>query len=343
MGYSFNVGITGIGIYLPEKKVNKQDFIKEGIPESQIDAWGVYEHRVTEVDEAPSDMSVKAVKNLIKNTGVDPKEFDLIIDCAFVPDFPLPGNSHKIQYEIGATNAATIDIIPSSGGIIPQLILAKSLILSQEYNKILVSCSCKYSSVVDKTDWLSCVVTGDGAAAAIVSKVSKDKGILSSHMITRGEFYSKSGIKMKEPSVSQNNEMLCGSSEKKMLFYVNGAEFITKDQTHEKAGLDEFMLNSVPVCSKIALQKINLEYKDVDFWITHQNIKTLSEYWINAIGIKERANYYYSYNKYGNLYNVNLLANLMEAYQKSYIKENDIVVLSGLHVGFSTGAIVMKW
>ena len=338
----FNAGIVGLGTYLPEKRMTEQDFINAGVPKELIDKWGVYEHRVSEPDEMPSDMSIKAAKDLISNTGIDPYEIDLIIDCALVPDYILPGNSHRIQYELGAKNAVAFDIVPSNGGVIPQLVIAKSLVLSGMYEKILITCSSKISSVVDKTDWSSLVIGGDGAAAALISKVSKNKGFLSSNMITRGEFYLNSGIKLKMHSKSSKSKgTIYEDSNKRLLFFLDDLNVLAENSKNSNS--DEFYLNSVPMSSRLALEKVNLSLNDVNFWITHQNARTLSEQWIQSLGIKDKGNYYYSYYKYGNLFNVNLLVNLKEAIEKSYIKDEDVVVLSGVLVGLSAGSIVMKW
>ncbi|MCX7922139.1 MAG: 3-oxoacyl-ACP synthase III family protein [Clostridia bacterium] len=338
----FNAGIVALGKYLPEKRMTEEDFIKAGVPKESLDKWGVYEHRVSDINESPSDMSIKAARNLIESNNIDPKEIDLIIDCAFIPDYIHPGNSHRIQYELGANKAATIDIVPSSGGVVPQLIMAEALIKSQTYNNALITCSSKFTSVADKTDLFSLVLAGDGAAAALVSKTNKETGILSSNLITRGEFHSNSGIKMKKPLNSSNKGMVYEDDDSKLLFYIDNA-YIFSDNQDKEGTLDKFILNSVPLSSKIALEKINMSYDDVDFWITHQNVKVLREHWLEVVGAKAKGNYYYSADKYGNLYNVNLLVNLIEAAEKSYISESDIVVLGGLTSGYSTGTIVMKW
>ncbi len=337
----FNAGIVGIGVYLPEKRMTVQDFINAGVSKELIDKWGVYEHRVSEVDESPSDMSIKAARNLIVNTGIDPEEIDLIIDSAFIPDYILPGNSHRIQYELGAKNAVAFDIVPSNGGVIPQLVVAESLVLSNKYKNILLTCSNKVSSIIDNTDFSSVVIAGDGASAVLVSKVSNDRGILSSNMITRGEFHSNSGIKMKNFSNHGNNDLLYSNSNSKLVFFLRGLNALKDNEDNGIA--DEFYLHSVPTSSRIALEKVNLCYNDVDFWITHQASKGLCDQWVSLLGIKEKNNFYYSYEKYGNLLNSNLIVNLEEALEKRYIKDGDVVVLSGVLVGLSAGSVVMRW
>jgi len=338
----FNAGITGLGVYLPEKRMTEQDFINAGVPKEYIDMWGVYEHRVSEPDETPSDMSIKAAKDLIRNTGIDPKKIDLIIDSALVPDYVLPGNSHKIQFEIGAVNAGTIDIIPcGGGGAIPSLMIAKALIKTQEYNNVLITCSSKVTSVTDKTDWSTIVVPGDAAAAALVTRVDERNGILASKIITRGEFNSNAGIKVKETLRSKNKGMTYEDNSKKVLFFLNDLELDSSKCQESK--LDDFYSQSVCIASKFALEKLNMMIDDVDFWIIHQNIEAVCDTWTNKLGITHKNNYYFTNDKYGNLYNANLLVNLKEAVDKCLIKDNDIIVLTGSIVGFSTGSIVIKW
>jgi len=339
----FNVGIVGLGVYLPEKRMTEQDFIDAGVPKWQIDEWGVYEHRVSEPEESSSEMSIRAAKDLIQKTGIDPKEIDLIIDCALVPDYIHPSNSYKIQYEIGTVNAAAFDIAPSGGGAATQIMLAKALVETGEYSNVLLTCSSKFTAVADTNDWLSVVVGGDGAAAALISKVGLNKGILSSNIITLGEFYSNSGIKYKNQLNTNSRGMIYEVSNSKLLFFLNDATFISNVEDEERKRLDDFVFKSVPLSAQMALRRTGMTYDDVDFWITHQSATGLYKHWLKSVGVSTKGNYYYTNHKYGNLFMANLLVNLKEAVELSLIQDNDIIVLGGLVSGFSAGTVVIKW
>jgi len=91
-----------------------------------------------------------------------------------------------------------------------------------------------------------------------------------------------------------------------------------------------------------SLSKINLSLQDIDFFVTHQNINTLSGFWVNELKIPPEK-VHLTYSKYGNMTPANIFVNLDESIQAGKLKRDDIVVFAGQGAGFSVGSIVMKW
>ncbi len=85
----------------------------------------------------------------------------------------FPSTACLIQADLEAWNAGALDIQAACSGYIYGLSLAKAYIESGMYSCILVVASEKLSSFVDYKDRSTCVLFGDGAAAAVIS----NKGI----------------------------------------------------------------------------------------------------------------------------------------------------------------------
>lgn len=161
--------IIGLGSYLPKRVMTNQEL--EGMVDTS-DEWivsrtGMKERRIAKEDEFTSDMGYNAAKLAIY--GTSPEEIDLIIVATMTPDYPSPSTAALIQAKLGATKAAAFDVQAACTGFIYGLSVAKAYVESGMYKKVLLIASEKMSSVIDYKDRNTCVLFGDGAAAALVA------------------------------------------------------------------------------------------------------------------------------------------------------------------------------
>ena len=100
--------ITGVGGYVP-------DFVlTNALLEEMVDTndeWittrtGIKERRLLkEEGKGASYLGQKAVEDLIKKTGLNPTEIDLIIFASVTPDMPVAISGAYLATQIGAVNA----------------------------------------------------------------------------------------------------------------------------------------------------------------------------------------------------------------------------------------------
>ncbi|GAB4228631.1 MAG: ketoacyl-ACP synthase III [Chlamydiales bacterium] len=169
--------IVGTGTYLPKKVMTNHDF--EKIVETS-DEWiysrtGIKERRIAEQEENPSDMGAVAAQRALEDGGIDPKSVDLIITATMSPDFLCPSTANLIQHKIGASYAGAFDLGAACSGYLYGLSVAKAFIESGIYNTVLLVATEKMSSLLDYQDRKTCVLFGDGAAAAVIS--SQGRGL----------------------------------------------------------------------------------------------------------------------------------------------------------------------
>lgn len=141
-----------------------------------VSRTGMKERRVAHAEEFTSEMGAAAATRTLESIGLDPKEIDLIIVATMSPDYPAPSTAVLIQAKIQATNAAAFDIQAACSGYLYGLSMAKAYIESGTYRNILLIASEKMSALVDYQDRNTCVLFGDGAAAAVIS--NKGPGLL---------------------------------------------------------------------------------------------------------------------------------------------------------------------
>lgn len=163
--------IVGLGTYLPSQVLTNQDLEKmvETSNEWIVTRTGIQERRLADKDEYPSTMGAKAAKRALKAGSIHADQLDLIIVATMTPDYISPSTAALIQHQIGASKAVAFDIQAACTGFLYALSTAKAFVESGLYQTVLVVASEKMSSFVDFEDRNTCVLFGDGAAAAVVT------------------------------------------------------------------------------------------------------------------------------------------------------------------------------
>src|SRR2546426_4775389 len=125
-----NAGILGTGHSYPEGVLTNADL--EKIVDTSDD-WittrtGIKQRRKAAPDEYTSQFAVRASLEAIERAGIDVAEIDLILCATVTPDQILPSTACLIQAQLGAHNAAAMDIVAACSGFLYGLWLADSMI-----------------------------------------------------------------------------------------------------------------------------------------------------------------------------------------------------------------------
>ena len=110
--------------------------------------------------------------------GLNPADIDLLLCATVTPDQILPSTGCIIQAELGANNAAAMDVVAACSGFLYGLTLANTMIQTGQSQYALVIGAEILTQYVDYTDRQTCVLFGDGAGAAVLGPVDGDRGIL---------------------------------------------------------------------------------------------------------------------------------------------------------------------
>ena len=110
-----DVGIVGVGTYLPEKTMKAAEIagLTNGVwsEDAVINKLGIKQRYLPGPDDGTQEMGAKAALKCLENTGVDPKEIDVILCIGEEwKEYPLTTSACYIQDRIGATNAWGIDV-----------------------------------------------------------------------------------------------------------------------------------------------------------------------------------------------------------------------------------------
>lgn len=307
-----NVGILGIGRYVPEKVVTNHDL--EKIMETS-DEWirtrtGIAERRIADDTIDTSYMAVEASKKALEDAGISGEDIDLILVATVTPDRAFPAVACVIQEAIGAKHAAAMDLSAACAGFMYGMITAQQFIQTGTYKNVLVVGSDKLSKIVDWNDRNTAVLFGDGAGAVVMGAVSEGKGVLSFELGADG-----SGGK----HLYQDEYVM-----------MNGREVF------------KFAVRQLGDSCLRVLDKAGLTKEDVDFLVPHQaNIRIMES-------ARERLNLpqekmSMTIEKFGNTSASSIPIAMVEELQKGRIQDGDLIILVGFGGGLTWGAVALRW
>ncbi|MGM9945924.1 MAG: beta-ketoacyl-ACP synthase III [Lysinibacillus sp.] len=308
-----NAGIIGMGRYVPEKIIKNIDFEKTL---DTTDEWirsrtGIEARHVAAEDENTSHMAIQAAEKAIENAGITPNQIGLIVVATITPDRAFPSVACQLTEHFGIQCAA-MDVSAACSGFIYGLVTAKQFIETNSYEYVLVVGVEKLSKITDWNDRNTAVLFGDGACAAIVSKVSEGRGILSFELGADG-----SGGK----HLFLNDEN-CIS--------MNGREVF------------KFAVRQMGESAISVLEKAGLQKEDCDFLIPHQaNIRIMEAARERLDLPAEKMSK--TVHKYGNTSAASIGISLVEELENGKIKDDDVLVLVGFGGGLTWGAVTIRW
>lgn len=324
-----NVGILGLGVYLPKQRLTNQDL--ERMVDT-TDEWirtrtGIVERRIADVSEKTSDLATEAAKQALKDSHLTPDQIDLIIVATISPDSHFPSVSCRVQKNIGASKAAAFDLSAACSGFLFALTTAKQYVMSGMYRHVLIIAAEKISSLIDWKDRATCVLFGDGAGACVIGPVSSG-GIIADYMLAYGE----------------GGDLMQVVVEDKRSPFVPNQEIITKLPYVVMQGQELFKIavNSMADAVDQVLKKANLNKSDIAMIVPHQANDRI----ISAVAKKleiPKEQIFINIDKYGNMSAASISVALFEAVKSGAIRKGDKVVLVTFGAGLVAAANIIQF
>jgi 3-oxoacyl-[acyl-carrier-protein] synthase-3 len=183
--------IAGTGHFLPEKRLSNTDL--EKIVETN-DQWihertGIRWRRIAEDGVNTSDLALGASKLALEAAGMSAEDLDMILVATVSPDQPMPNTACVLQKKLGARDVMSVDISAACTGFVYGFSIADQFIRSGTYKNILVVGAEVLHRYVNYKDRETCILFGDGAGAAIVTRATEeqDSKVYSVHLHADGQ------------------------------------------------------------------------------------------------------------------------------------------------------------
>ena len=154
-----NAVITGVGGYVPEDVLTNEDISKlvDTTDEWIMTRVGIKERRILKGEGlGTSYMGIRAVKQLLEKTNVNPEEIEVILTATTTPDHHFPTTSSIIAYHTGCKNAMTFDLQGACAGFLYALETGSNYIRSGRYKKVVVVAGDKMTAITDYQDRSTC-------------------------------------------------------------------------------------------------------------------------------------------------------------------------------------------
>jgi 3-oxoacyl-[acyl-carrier-protein] synthase-3 len=325
----YKARIIGTGSHVPEKVLTNKDL--EAIVDTS-DEWiltrtGIKERHIASNGEATSDFAYLASLNAMEMAGTSPEEIDMIIVGTITPDMNTPSVACLVQDKIGAKRAAAFDVSAGCTSFLYALSIADNFIKNGSAEKILILGAETLSKITNYEDRGTCILFGDGAGAAILSREKGDRGILSTHLFSDGSY----GDLLYMPGGGSARPASHETLEKREHYLRMDGNKVFK-----------IAVKSLEEAALTALSHNNLTGDSIDLLISHQaNLRI-----IDAIGKRLKLpseKIFINIDRYGNTSSASVPIAIDEANRQNRLKENDIILLDAFGAGFTWGSAVLRW
>ncbi len=288
---------------------------------------GIKQRRKAAPCEYTSLFAVRAAKQAIERARIDPSDIDLLLCATVTPDQILPSTGCIIQAELGANNAAAMDVVAACSGFLYGVALANSMIETGQSRYALVIGAEILTQYVDYTDRQTCVLFGDGAGAAVMGPAEGNRGILGTKIKSDGRYeeqlFSPGGGTRKRPTA----ETLAAGDH---FFKMRGNE------------LFKVAVRSMAEISRSILESAGLETKDIDLFIPHQANQRITEAVADRLNV-DSSKVYSNIAVHGTTSSASIPSALADWVQSGKVKEGDIVMMTSFGGGVTWGGVLMRW
>jgi len=320
--------ITAVGKYLPDYVLTNAELetMVDTNDEWIVSRTGIKERRILKGEgKGSSFMAIRAAKNLLEKSNINPEEIDLVIVATATPDMQAASTSAYTATEIGATNAFSFDLISACSSFLFAMSTASSYIETGKYKKVLLIGSDKNSSMIDYTDRATCIIFGDGAGAVLFEPNSDGYGL-------QDEVLQTDGMGREFLQVAAGGSQLPASAET----VKNKKHFVFQDG---KTVFKYAVSKMAEVTEKI-LERNQLTKENVDWLAAHQANKRIIDATARRVNLDE-SQVMINIEKYGNTTSATLPL-LLNDYEKE-LKKGDKIIFAAFGGGFSWGAIYLTW
>ncbi|MCB9335424.1 MAG: ketoacyl-ACP synthase III [Flavobacteriales bacterium] len=343
--------INAISYFFPETSYNNtqiiEDYLKYSSPEdikdvtedSIFNQCGIRKRYAAEVEETAKELGNKSAKKFFDEWNVDPSTIDYIIFVSDALDYKGPTTACVMQYDLGLPETCgAIDVLHGCTGYIYGLSLAKALIFSGQCSNVLIVTADTPSKVVHPEDIDLRAIFSDAGATTLVSNQKID-GMLNYEISDfifgtdgKGEknlYVDRSATKnAADVKWLQQHEHIPGGLRRGRM-YMNSPQIFL------------FALRKVPVLIEQVLEKNNVKFEEIDYFVLHQANGQMLEFIRKRLKIPEEK-FIINIENIGNTVSATIPIALKEMIEKGIeLKKGNKILLGGFGIGYSWGATII--
>ena len=321
--------VRGWGMAVPEGRLTNAEL------EARVattDAWivertGIRERRIAEPDECTSTLATAAASEAIKHSGITPDDVDLLVLATATPDQPLPHTGAFVGDRLGL-RCGSFDLAAACAGFVYGLVVGNGM-LNAGCEHVLVVGADTLSRITDPADRATCILFGDGAGAAVLTRAEPGSG---SGLLAWDIGCDGSGASLLQIPAGGSR---CPTS----------VETVARGDHYIKMEGGEVFKRAVRAVVESAgetLRRAGLTADAVDWFVPHQANARIIEAAGTRLGISTERTIV-NIDRYGNTSSASIPLALFEAADDGRIADGDLVLLSGFGAGMTWGSVLLRW
>ncbi len=323
--------ISGTGSFLPEKKLTNFDLEKivETNNEWIVERTGIESRSIAEAGVATSDLALVATQRALEMASLKVEDIDMILFATVSPDYPMPSSACELQRKLGARNVMAFDLSAACSGFLYGLSIADQFIKTGQHKNILVVGAEILHNWVNYDDRQTCILFGDAAGAAIVSRAPANtkSAILSSHMFAEGDLADLLYIPAGGSKIPNSIETI---EQKQNKVVMKGREIF------------KHAVRTMSTCCEIALTANNMTKEDVDWVIPHQANTRIIEAVAKHFGIT-MDKVIVEIADMGNTSAATVPVALDRAVRDGRVQREQNIVLTAFGAGLTSGSVMLRF
>ena len=284
---------------------------------------GIKERRICHCNF--SDMAVVAARHALAAADMDPMELDLILLASLTNDSLCPNTASLVADELGARNAAAIDINSACTGFLYGLHIGTNLIRTGAHNKVLVIGGEFISHYMNWAQRDVAVLFGDACGAAVLEPSEERTGLLA----------AKIGCEADAKYAIQITNL--GSAYSRL-----DDDFRYIDWNFEGQEVFRRAVKAMAQACLSVLEETGVSLEEVNLVVPHQANKRILDALAKRVGISTDK-VFTNVHKYGNTSAGTIPVALTEALEEKRIKPGDYVLSATFGAGLTWGAALIRW
>jgi 3-oxoacyl-[acyl-carrier-protein] synthase-3 len=324
-----SIVVRSVASYVPERRMSNEEL--SGHLDT-TDEWirshtGIGARHVADEGVLTSDMAAEAALKALGKAKVLPQDLDLIVLSSASPDFyGFPATACIVQDKIGAFGCPAFDVIAGCTGFIYALDVAASMLEARQGRNALVIGSDQLTRITDWNDRSSAVLFGDGAGAALISRIEEPgRGCLSFILGAEG-----------------SGAMDLYLSQAPRLSAFGRLPPLTPSIVMNGKKVYDFAVRSITILIERIMHATAYRLEDFSWIIPHQANARIVQAAGKRFGIAPEK-FYLNMEEYANTSTASIPLALAEMDANGLLKPNDLIMLLGFGSGLTYGAAVVRW
>lgn len=323
--------LAGTGSYLPEKRLSNDDLAKfiETNDQWVHERTGIRWRRIAEDGQHTSDLALIAARKALEEAKLTPKDLDMILFATVSPDQPMPNTACVLQHKLGAGHCMAVDISAACTGFVYGFAIADQFIRTGTFKNILVVGAEVLHRYVNYKDRETCILFGDGAGAAVVSRAdeSESSKVYSVHLHADGAISDLFVLPAGGSAIPFTQKVL---DEGLQYVKMKGREIF------------KHAVRTMSECCDEALKANNMSAEDVSWIVPHQANLRIIEAVAKHFGIPMEK-VVVEIEDMGNTSAATVIVALDRAIRDGRVQRGQNVLLTAFGAGITSGSLLLRY